>query len=139
MALIFIGSPDVDPRFFKQTTASHQTGDYESYDAFLGLGRKSEAEKQARRDKRRAFWSRVGNNVTQSGGAEGIGRTIDNLAGLFSKRQETAEDYSLEVNGDTPPADDNTSTQTWIVGGLILAGVLGLGYLYVKKQNQIAS
>ncbi|MEL7425993.1 MAG: hypothetical protein AAFN81_23575 [Bacteroidota bacterium] len=139
MALIFIGSPDVDPRFFEQTTTAEKTCDYESYDAFLGLGRKSEAEKQARRDKRRAFWSRVGNNVTQSGGAEGIGRTIDNLAGLFSKKQETTEDYSIEVTGDAPPADEKTSTQTWIVGGLILAGVLGLGYLYVKNKNKATS
>lgn len=140
MALIFVGSPDIDPIYFQGSKNASWKAPYQDFDTFLGFNRKTEAEKQERKEKRKAFWSKLSGNVKQSGGAEGIGRTIDNLAGLFSKPAEQPEqDYTITPIDEEKEKNETLSTPTIIVGSVVILAVVGLGFMYVSKSKKAAS
>jgi len=135
MALIFIGTPDMDPIYFQIDEDAKGGKRYAGYDAFLGIGR-NPANRQARKEKRKAFWARFGENINQSGGVEGIGRSIDNLRGLFSKPAEQVEQDYTVVPLDDQAEKKGISTATIIVGSVVLLSLMGLGYIYISRKQR---
>lgn len=145
MALIFVGKPDIDPDFFLEEnrhnpTAGDSTTSYDLYDSFL-FGKKKKRrltpeEKAIRKQKRKAFWSNLGKNVQQSGGAEGLGKTVDNIVNLFSKNKEVPEDYSFELaNVQAEPEKQRVPTSVFVIGGAVLLGIAGLGYMMYQNKK----
>ncbi|PHN01124.1 hypothetical protein [Flavilitoribacter nigricans] len=146
MALIFVGTPDLDPDAFLekyQSVSVLEEGEvaaYDGYDQFLFFKKKkplSAEEKAAKRQKRKDFWANLGKNVKEGGGAEGLGRTIDNITRLFGKGEEVPEDYTISLaSTEAEYRQQGIPTSVFIIGGALLLGMAGLGYvMYVNKQK----
>ncbi|MEM9884331.1 MAG: hypothetical protein AAF849_00445 [Bacteroidota bacterium] len=130
MALIFgTEASDFNTRYFDQEP---------SYDAFWNKNRKPKSTKAQRQEKRKVFWNRVGKNVNESGGAEGIGKTVDNILNLFRANETpTPNQYDYEVglvDTNTTEAKKDVPQSVYVVGGIILLGMSVLGYMVYKNK-----
>lgn len=79
------------------------------YDELFGLGGKrrrsatgtgskhSPEARAARKEKRRQFWSGVGNTVKESGGLEGVTHSLSNVFNLFKKQSAPAAPADYQV------------------------------------------
>lgn len=121
---------------------SRDPGD-DSYDNFLGLGKKAKAKRQAKRAERKASGekTKVGQGIASLLGSGNLGSTIDNITGFFRKKEEAPSDYQVSMGQgshdeeqDQPLKKDNTIL---VVGGVILVGVLALGYTQFRKNQQL--
>lgn len=114
----------------------------DGYDNFLFFGKKAKARRQEKRAQRQAEGRKPGQGLMDFLGSPGLGNTINNVAGLFSKKgNEAPSDYQVSVGGagyddsnDEEPPKDNTML---IVGGVIVAGILVLGYTQIRKNKTI--
>jgi len=131
MALIFgTEASDFNTRYFDQE---------QPYDAFWNKNRKPKPTKAQRQEKRKDFWNRVGKNVNESGGAEGIGKTVDNILNLFranNNPQPNIYDYEVGLaNTDTSQTQSSIPQSVYVVGGIVLLGVGVLGYMAYKNKS----
>ncbi|UII32181.1 hypothetical protein LVD17_28250 [Fulvivirga ulvae] len=114
----------------------------DGYDNFLFFGKKAKARRQERKAQRQAEGRKPGRGLMDLLSSPGLGDTINNVAGLFTKKgSETPSDYQVSVGGagyddsnDEEPKKDNTML---IVGGVIVAGILILGFTQIKKNKTI--
>jgi hypothetical protein len=127
MALVFIGRSDINPNYFLAES---------NYDSFLFFKKKnSSKDKGERKEKRKAFWQNLGKNFEEGGGAEGFGRTVDNVLSLFRKNEpQNNYDYSYEIAPEETPKVNNSSS-TLIVGSILVVSFAALTYLALKKKN----
>ena len=113
------------------------------------LKRRSAPKRIERREKRRAFWQKMGNVYNELGGGAAIGGAIDHL---IRKPQplpdlQGSNDWSLGQNANNNQNSDVTlglrddqrrkeSNMPLIIGGVVLiAGVVGVA-LYQKSKNK---
>lgn len=147
MALLFVDQSDFDPTYFQAENHRHplstdETASYTLYDSFRFSKKKkrklTKEEKEARKQKRKAFWANLGKNIKQGGGAEGLGGTVDNIINLFSKNKEIPEDYSFELaNSQQEQEKPGIPTSVFVIGGVVLLGMAGLGYMMYKNKKTI--
>lgn len=117
---------------------------YDDYDHFLFFGKKnkksnSPQDKAKRRARRKQFWAKLGQKVQEGGGAEGIGKTVDNVFGLFGKKKP-AEGANYEIGVVTTSEKEEKEskaipTAVWIVGGIMLTGILAWSYTRAKMSG----
>ena len=108
------------------------------YDNLFGLGkgkrnRLTETEKAERRDKRKSFWSGLGNSLIGGNEEEGGNDTLANIAGLFRRQPAAPEDYTVNM-GDSPDENKGIPNELMIFGGVVIAG--GLVFLGIKYFNK---
>lgn len=115
----------------------------DSYDNFLGFGKKAKARRQVKRAERKASGqkTKVGQGIASLLGSGNLGSTIDNITGLFKKKEEAPSDYEVSMgqgvhnaDPDEPKKKDNTML---IVGGVIVVGIVALGYTQFRKSQQL--
>ena len=112
----------------------------DSYESFLGFGEKGRERRLQRREQRRAEGRKPGQGIMDLLSSPGLGNTINNLSALLGKKGNDApSDYQVTVGGDGDYGDDNKGKDNTmlIVGGVVLAGLLVLGYTQMKKKPPI--
>lgn len=116
----------------------------EPYDNFLFFGKKKRKskkdltpeEKEARKQKRRKFWSAVGEQF-QSGGA------VSSIADMFAKAEPEAvpSDYDINIGSEKeePPPEDKKGipTAVWVIGGIVIVSISIYGYTRYQKQLKV--
>lgn len=93
------------------------------------LGRNPE-----RKEKRKAFFQKVGDKIKESGGLAGIGQTVNNIGGLFGQNRgatESAPEWIPPENPPQRPRRKKVPTAVWIIGGVVLLG----GLAFVLTNN----
>ena len=124
-----------------------QEAPYYAYDELFGLGGKKKQktrskrtpeEREARREKRKNFWSGIENRVKDSGGLEGVATTASNIVNLFRRGRSAPApptDYQVALGGTPPPEENKVPTGVYIAGGVVLAGLVAWGLM--KKKNPV--
>jgi len=118
--------------------------DYDSFNLFKKRKPKTEEEKQAKKEKRQAFFGRVSTGVKEAGGVEGIVGTASNIIRYFNGSTDTGE-YDYEVNMTRPGSEaDSQSNKTsngipkgvWIIGGIAVLVLGGWALSNAIKKNE---
>ncbi len=112
---------------------------YERYDSFFK--KKTDKEKQASKEKRKAWFSNQKKNFNESGGLNGIMGTIGNIGNWW--KDDTPADYDIDVGGDQGKAEEDDtakkgiSTEVWVIGGItVLALAIGV-YAYSNRNKAV--
>ena len=99
--------------------------------------KKTEEEKAASKEKRSAFWGKVGSGYQKAGGAEGILGTVSNVMNFF-KPGEQPEDY--EVGMGHPEEEEQKKgipKEVIIIGGIAVIAVAAWGFSQYKRNQAI--
>ena len=112
-----------------------QTG--HTWDTFFSKKPESELspEQRQRREKRQEFWQKVGQQYNNAGGAQGIGRTVDNVMGMFGgigKRNPTTpptteSPINARIGVDPATDEEESKSKIWLwglVGLLVVGGIV---------------
>lgn len=117
------------------------------YDNFLFFGKKdgkkkkkpkkqlTPEEQEARRAKRKQFWSNIGQQFNEGG-------TVSNILGLFGAGGGGAatepSDYEMGMSEqDNPQQSKAIPTGALIIGGIVILGVAVYGYSQYQKNQQL--
>lgn len=105
--------------------------------------KKTAEQKVASKEKRKAFWGKVGQGVQDAGGAEGILGTVTNVFSFLKGGGQDTEQYDYEMNmghsqdGQNQQQSKGVPMAVWIVGGIAVLAVGG--YLYTQNQKKQAA
>lgn len=110
---------------------------------FLGFGKKKRtpAQQAARKEKRKNFWSGVGNTIKDSGGVEGVATSIGNVVNLFRKKpaQAAPSDFQFGL-GVTPPTEEKKAPiSLYLIGGAVVVGLVVWGVSRSKGGSRKAN
>ena len=123
------------------------------YDEFLGFGKNKNKKPKttrrrvmtaeeiaARKEKRKNFWSGLGNTLKDNGGLEGVTGSIGNIFGIFKKNPTPTgpTDFQFGVGNSTQPDSKKVPTGIYVVGGAVVIGLVVWGvtrYGGSKMQN----
>jgi len=119
--------------------------DYE-YDYFFKklFGKKTAAEKEARKKKRRAFWASIGQGYQDIGGAAGIVGTVGTVKD-FIKPSDEPSDFEVgmghskeeEEAKKAAKEDKGIPTEVIIIGGIAVLAIGAWGYSRYRKNQAI--
>jgi len=123
-----------------------QEMDEDQYDYFFKklFGKKNKRpkktadEKAAQKEKRNAFWGKVGGGYQKAGGAEGILGTVGNVMNFF-KPSDQPEDFEVGM-GHTqgePEQKKGIPKEVMIIGGIAVIAVAAWGFSQYKKNQAI--
>lgn len=104
--------------------------------------RRSQPKPIERRAKRKRFFNGVGKVYNDLGGATGIGSIIDSVTRPqvnMPNSTNTAEptDYTIDLGAQREPEAEKKSIPTvvYILGGVVVVGVIGLAVMSKKKNT----
>ncbi len=136
----------------EQIYLANQTGEVSDshYDNFFWKKKgnkkpkKTEEQKAASKEKRKAFWGKVGQGYKDAGGAEGILGTVGNVFSFLKGGSQATGEYDYEMSVGRPGENPQNAQQkqgiptgVWIVGGIVVLAVGG--YLYTQSQKNKAA
>lgn len=105
--------------------------------------RRSAPKRVARRAKRKQFFSDIGKVYNDIGGATAIGSAIDSLTrpkrpDYGTSTTETPSDFSIDLGAPEIPEEDKKGIPTvvYILGGVVVVGVIGLAVMSNSKNKQ---
>ena len=125
-----------------------QGTDEDQYDYFFkklfgkkNKPKKTDEEKAARKEKRSAFWGKVGGGYQKAGGAEGILGTVGNVLSFF-KPSGQAEDFEVGMGHPddgqgNAPEKKGIPKEVMIIGGIAVIAVAAWGFSQYKKNQAI--
>ncbi len=114
------------------------------YDEIFGLGKnrknkrpkKTEEETAAAKEKRRAFFGKLGQGFQDAGGAEGILGTVTNVVSLFKgSDDQMSSDFELSMGQKAESDKKSLTTGILIIGGISVLIIGGLIYTKRKMKN----
>lgn len=116
------------------------------YDEFLGIGKKQKAartlnEVLARKQKRKKFWTGVEDRIKDSGGLEGLTRSLGNAYANLKSPGAAINNSPIDFQAGFPgayptrPKSDHTLTFVLIGTGLLVTGLALYGYLASEKKT----
>ena len=119
-----------------------QTGN-EDYDYFFKKlfekkgNRKTTEEKTARKEKRKAFWSKIGSGITGTGESEGLLGSVGNVMSLL-KPKEQQGNFEVGIGHNV----ENTTNkglpkEIVIIGGIVVLGVAAWGFSQYQKNQAL--
>ncbi|MDN5201235.1 hypothetical protein QQ008_07675 [Fulvivirgaceae bacterium BMA10] len=131
-----------------------ETGDsFYKYDELFGLGgkRKKQKTKRAlartgrsqeeiavRKEKRKNFWSGLGNTFKDNGGLEGVTSSLGNVFNIFRKNPAPDEptDYRFGLGGSTAQQESKkVPTGIYVVGGAVVIGLVIWGVTHYRGRK----
>lgn len=105
--------------------------------------RRSAPKRVARRAKRKQFFSDIGKVYNDIGGATAIGNAIDSLTrpklpDYSTSTTETSSDFSIDLGAPEIPEEEKKGIPTvvYILGGVVVVGVIGLAVMSNSKNKQ---
>lgn len=108
--------------------------------------RRSAPKRIARRAKNKVFFSKLGNAVQDMGGATAIGAAIDTITKPtpptgFGGATEPASDFDFSIGAAAVPEEEEKGIPTivFVLGGVVVVGVVGLVVIKNKKIKQLYS
>lgn len=108
------------------------------------IKRRSEPKRIERKEKRSRFFKDIGQIYRDVGGATAIGATIDSITaakpiqGYDPSLSEQPTDYSIDIGSPEALEKEKKSIPTvvYVLGGVVVIGVLGLLVMNTKKNKQ---
>ncbi|MDE0722882.1 MAG: hypothetical protein OSB28_06190 [Flavobacteriales bacterium] len=105
--------------------------------------RRSAPKRIERKAKRTKFFKDVGQIYKEAGGAKAIGQVIDSFTTPkpldgYGANTELPSDFSIGLGTDVEPEEEKKGIPTvvYILGGVVVVGVIGLAVMSSSKNKQ---